>query len=293
MSFAIDVKNELARVIPKSICCKKSELISILQLSSTVFNSDSSFKFVSSSAAIARKILQLSNAIAPEIATQVAMQKATRLRKNNRYIIIATRAEKIHDLLEIFADIKKIRRDCCKKSILRGAFLGSGSINKPESDYRLELTSRDRLSANFLLELLQRMDFPAKMYERNRKFIVYLGDGESILDFLSMTRATTSAEQFESARNLKEIRGQVNSLINFETANLQKSAEAISRHLEDIEKLERADLIKDLPSKIVETIDARKNNPESSLSELADILKISKPTLNYRFKKIHSIAGGI
>ena len=291
-SFAMDVRNEIARVIPDKLCCKRSELASLLRMSRANFVSESEFSFSTSNAAIARKILLLSNAIDPEIETRVERRKAYGLRKNNRYIIYASRAEKISSVLNIFEG-KMIRRDCCRKSFLRGAFLGSGSINKPESKYHFELTSREFIVASFIVDLLNHMDFSPKLCERGKKFIVYLNESESILDFLSMVNANRAAERFESARNLKEIRGRVNMIVNLETSNMQRSAEATSRQLEDIDKLENSDQIQKLSNKLIATINIRKENPESSMSELAEILQISKSGIDFRFRKIHELASKI
>ena len=285
-SFANDVRNEIARVIPKKLCCQKSELMSLLRMSSTNFVSNEAFDFSTSNAAIARKILLLTNSIDPTVKTRIEMKKAAKLRKNNRYIIHASQTENIFRELgyltdEMIFDPKKIRRDCCRKSFLRGAFLGSGSVNRPEADYRLELTTYNFSIAVFLRDFLTRFEFHH----------VYFQECELILDFLSMIQAPNAVERFESARNLKEIRSQVNMLVNLETANLQRSAEAIARQFDDISRLENSGLIKKLSSKMLQTIEARQKNPDANIAELADILSISEQTMKYRLKKLHILAG--
>ena len=295
-SFANDVRNEIARVIPKKLCCQKSELMSLLRMSSTNFVSNEAFDFSTSNAAIARKILLLTNSIDPTVKTRIEMKKAAKLRKNNRYIIHASQTENIFRELgyltdEMIFDPKKIRRDCCRKSFLRGAFLGSGSVNRPEADYRLELTTYNFSIAVFLRDFLTRFEFNPRIAERGKKFVVYFQECELILDFLSMIQAPNAVERFESARNLKEIRSQVNMLVNLETANLQRSAEAIARQFDDISRLENSGLIKKLSSKMLQTIEARQKNPDANIAELADILSISEQTMKYRLKKLHILAG--
>ena len=119
---------------------------------------------------------------------------------------------------------------------------------------------------------------------------MYFQECELILDFLSMIQAPNAVERFESARNLKEIRSQVNMLVNLETANLQRSAEAIARQFDDISRLESSGLIKKLSSKMLQTIEARRKNPDANISELADILNISEQTMKYRLKRIRILA---
>ena len=81
-SFANDVRNEIARVIPKKLCCQKSELMSLLRMSSTNFVSNEAFDFSTSNAAIARKILLLTNSIDPTVKTRIEMKKVPARSKN-------------------------------------------------------------------------------------------------------------------------------------------------------------------------------------------------------------------
>ena len=46
-----------------------------------------------------------------------------------------------------------------------------------------------------------------------------------------------------------------------------------------------------LPAQLKETADARADHPEASLSELAEILGVSKSCLNHRLRKIVELAG--
>ena len=64
---------------------------------------------------------------------------------------------------------------------------------------------------------------------RKEDYVVYLKEGDAILDFLAMAGAEESATVFEAARNVKEVRNQVNRLVNCETANLNKTAKAAAR----------------------------------------------------------------
>ena len=105
-----------------------------------------------------------------------------------------------------------------------------------------------------------------------------------------MMQAEKSVERFEVARNLKEVRGQVNRLVNCETANLQKAVDAAGRQLADIRRIERAAGLEGLPDILRETAEARLAHPDASLAELAALLCVSKPGVNHRLRKLHALA---
>ena len=70
------------------------------------------------------------------------------------------------------------------------------------------------------------MDFPVGITDRKNNYQVYMKDGEEIMDLLAMLGAPKAVEQLEVARNLREVRNQVNRLVNCETANLQRTVSA-------------------------------------------------------------------
>ena len=104
-------------------------------------------------------------------------------------------------------------------------------MNRPEASYHLELVTPSYAFADLLHSLMRRFDFPAGITDRRDVYVVYLKEGDAVADFLGMMQAEKSVEKFEVARNLKEVRGQVNRLVNCETANLQKAVDAAGRQL--------------------------------------------------------------
>ena len=99
-----------------------------------------------------------------------------------------------------------------------------------------------------------------------------------------------SAEALEVARNVKEVREQVNRLVNCETANLQKTVDAAGRQLELIRQLSARGSLASLPPKLRAAAEARLARPEASLNELAEELGISKSGMNHRLRKLKEIA---
>jgi DNA-binding protein WhiA len=115
-------------------------------------------------------------------------------------------------------------------------------------------------------------------------------EGDSVIDFLGMLEADEAVESFEVARNVKEVREQVNRLVNCETANLQKAVDAAGRQLAIIRALEKDGKLASLPPKVRAAAKARLENPDATLQELAEMLGISKSGMNHRMRKLKEIA---
>ena len=138
---------------------------------------------------------------------------------------------------------------------------------------------------------MKRMDFPVGFTDRKDSYIVYLKEGDAIIDFLAMLHADKAVEEFEIARNIKEVRSQVNRLVNCETANLQKAVDAAGRQLHDIKVLQRREGgLAALPERLRETAEARLEEPGASIVELGEMLGVSKSGVNHRLRKLHALA---
>ena len=94
---------------------------------------------------------------------------------------------------------------------------------------------------------------------------------------------------FESVRVVKDMRNRVNRQVNCETANLQKTVDAAVRQTHLVEQLLARQTLSSLSPKIREACEVRMNNPNASLSELAQICGITKSGLAHRFKKIEAM----
>lgn len=303
-SFATEVKNELARKIYERPCCQRAEMAALLRMGATItFGMRHTFglNFTSKNAAVARKVLSLFKMLGAGIYTEITVRRSRQLNKNNNYSVrvrpapavtkLLERLEFIHDdSLNMDNDRGILRKKCCQIAYLRGAFQGGGTVNKPESSYHLEMVTVSYALGNLLYTLLKNMGFPVGITDRKEYYIVYLKEGDAVIDFLAMIEASDAAEAFEIARNVKEVREQVNRLVNCETANLQKAVDAAGRQIEDIRALEQAGKLDKLQKKLKQTVRARLENPEMSLTELAQILGISKSGLNHRMRALHAMA---
>lgn len=306
-SFATEVKNELARLLPEDTCCRTAELAALLRMGASMSLGSRmmmGLNFTTENAALARKILHL---LKEDFAlkTEVMVSRARRLKKNNFYVVKVVPSSGVRELLMTVGffeddgdynagsrDRALLRRVCCRQAYLRGAFLGGGSVNKPESSYHMELVTGNYGFAKTLYDLLRRFDLPAGITDRKNDYIIYLKESEAIIEFLSLVGADETLTEFEVARNLKEVRNQVNRLVNCETANLQKTVNAAVRQLECIRLIEQKRGLDTLPPPLQETARLRLAYPEANLQELVAINqnKVGKSGMNHRLRKLEKIA---
>lgn len=179
------------------------------------------------------------------------------------------------------------------KAIVRGAFLGSGSINDPNKKYHLEILLKSRDNAMYLQNIIKMFGVKTKLLESNNT--IYIKEGEEISKFLALIGATKSVLSFEEIRVLRDTRNNVNRLVNCETANLNKIVNASVKQIEDIKFLKKMKKFDSMPDYLVEIAELRLENPEISLKELGQMLEnpIGKSGVNHRLKKIQEYADEI
>lgn len=179
-----------------------------------------------------------------------------------------------------------------KKSIIRGAFLGSGSINNPEKKYHLEINLSNKINLNYLFEIISSMNIKCKKLEQDKKYSIYIKDGEEISLIIALMGASKSVLDFEDIRVQREMRGKVNRIVNCQTANLNKTINASVEQIEAIKKLQTNNKFNKLDENLKEIALLRLEYPDTSLIDLGKKLKnpIGKSGVNYRLKKIIQIA---
>ena len=179
---------------------------------------------------------------------------------------------------------------CDRKALLRGFFLGCGSVNAPSARYHLELVAPSEAWGGALARLLDRHEVRAGVTERGGHGLVYVKDGDGVVRTLSLMGASRAVMEFENARVVREVSAQVNRQLNFETANLDKAAGSSSRQLAAIRSLEEAGLLKPLTPALREMARVRLAYPELNLSELARRMRLSKSGINHRLRRLMDAA---
>ena len=264
MSFAEDVKNEAAHYETNDINSRRAELAALLCMGGTVLYGCDGYvgmEFSTANNAVARRVLsgwRLISKVAPE----VSVRRGLKLRKKNYYILrivpgaaaaAALAALDVYPPKREFPHLR-LKKNDYGRAFLRGAFMGSGSVNKPNGEY-----------------------------------LVYIKEGNGVSSFLQYIGADKAYLDFESVRVVKEMRNNVNRIVNCETANLQKTVDAAINQIRDIEKLRASGQYGYISLKLQETAELRLANPEATLGELAELSGLTKSGLSHRFQKIRDI----
>ena len=207
-------------------------------------------------------------------------------------------------LRDLYCNYEIERKEGLEKAFVRGTFLGSGSINDPKNKYHLEIALRNLQIAEREINILENYGIYLKILNVNSKkvvnkdsknttkFSIYSKDGEEISKFLAFVGASASVLKFEEIRVYRDMRNNVNRIVNCETANLAKTVDAAVKQINAIKILKEKGKFNELPDNLKELANLRLENPEASLSELGKMLKepIGKSGVNYRLKTIVNLA---
>jgi len=306
MSYTSEVKSELANIKNLS-CCQKAELSAMLHISGSVELSSKGLllAFQTTNNAVIRKFMKLVKErykIEPELISK----KQLNLQKNDLFIAhIEDKVDLIMNELSLmnkqalfFQDVNPdlIKKECCKRAYLRGAFLGGGSINSPETaTYHLEIQTTSDKQAEVLKSIGEEFQLNAKVSKNKRGYIMYIKEAEKISDFLRVTGATNQLFEFEDSRIKRDFKNSINRVINCDIANERKALDAAAHQLKHIEIIEKKNA-SELPKSLKEVIELRKLYPDSTLNELSYAALehygylISKSALNHRFRALKDLA---
>jgi hypothetical protein len=308
MSFSAKVKGEICRYIEVSKEEALAQLSAIMKVSGTLAFSGRqiSFKITTENPATARFIFTLLKDHF-DIHSKLMVKKGNSLKKNNIYMVLITEDMGIKELLKKTGILREIdgilsldysidkelisTEETCR-AYIRGAFLGGGSISNPEKTYHLEFVTHSLEYAEDLSKLINKFGLNSKVIQRKNSYIVYLKEGEQIVDLLNIIGAHSALLELENIRIMKEMRNNVNRLVNCETANLSKTVNAAVRQVESIKLIEREIGLQRLPKNLREIAELRLNYPDESLKELGEMLNpvVGKSGVNHRLRKIEKIA---
>ena len=112
---------------------------------------------------------------------------------------------------------------------------------------------------------------------------------------MTLVGAMNSTLELMGIKMHKDMVNHVNRRVNFENANLSRTVDAAIVQVEAIEKIERTVGLESLPVPLAEMAKLRRDNPEVSLSELAQMTEppLTRSGVNHRLKRLVEIAGGI
>lgn len=286
MSFSVKVKNEICRLPVPHHSHARTELYGFAQTLDLAWK-EGDFAFVTENAATARRFYSLLKMVEPK-GLDLEVERQVYKKRHSIYQF-DFHSDNLRDQL---VHPPAYERSGEYRDFLRGAFLGAGSISDPEKTYHLEIVTLCPAQGKRLEIAMGHFGLKPKEITRKEHTVVYLKEGEQISDFLTIVGATVAMMAFENIRVVKEMRNNVNRLVNCETANLSKTINASVDQQRAIESIERYRAWDDLPDHLKELAELRMSYPQSSLRELGEMLQppIGKSGVNHRLKKLMQIA---
>ena len=308
MSFSVAMKDDLARLLSQKKCCRLSEFAALTRFLGSIRidgGQKVSLLLATEHPAVARKIFSLAKELF-QMETAIVVHRKNRLSKNQVFSLLMPAQEHLGKALEALGFAREeepwqidfsarplrqiLSGPCCQRAYLRGAFLAVGSVNAPQGAYHMEMVCHSQEQAQFLRELLDGFEISARIIQRKQAWVLYLKGSEPIVTFLNLIGSHRALLEFENVRVSKEMRNYLNRRINSETANIDKQVETAQKQITDINALISAGRFAKLPPLLREAAEARMDNPEYSLAELAQILGVSKSGVNHRFRRLAQMA---
>lgn len=201
------------------------------------------------------------------------------LSKDNRLSFLDFKTD-----MEAFDDVESRRR------YVMGAYLGGGYMLEPEKLYHMEFASKRQRAMDELASVLTSFGEVPKCVVRGNYHVMYFKTFESLDNLLSIVGAHRCMMELTNIKIEKEQKNEINRKNNFEVANMQKTVNASSNNMRDIETIMYTVGLDALPKELSEMALLRLANPEESLSNLARLSGLSRSGVNHRLKKLSEIA---
>ena len=281
MSFSSEIKERLYNVKTGCKSCAAAELSGLLCFSGAI--SENGLHFSTSNKCVADRLAEDMDecfGITPNIS-----------RKGGSGAFIFSSEDP--KLLSALSSISYAESLCCQNAFVRGAFLGSGYISDPQKSWHLEFDTKIHEQALFLQKILAMRNVHSSITVRKDRCIVYIKDCDSIADVLAIIGADTDALGLFDIQIERRMRNDINRRINFESANLNKSAKASAKQIHAVKKIKQSGKWEKLPDVLKEIGELRIENPEANLKELGEMLDppIGKSGVNHRLNRLLNIAG--
>lgn len=292
-SFTTQIKDEITKI--ETLRTESlAEVLSYIKASG-IIKDNTMFLFIEN-ASVARRMFNLIKRLY-KINIKLTIRTQKRFIIKTMYILeIKEKVNEIIDDVELLVKQVLEYSEEERASFLKGIFLACGSINDPsKSKYHLELLVNEENLANLTHKVLLSLNFSGKILKRDKGYMIYIKSSEEISDFIKMLGAINSLFYYEDIRIYRDHKNMVNRLNNCEQANVEKSMRTCNEQLSNIKYLEDNDLLTLLDEKILIVIEYREKYPETTMSELANIISmetdynITKSGINHHFRKIKEL----
>ena len=178
--------------------------------------------------------------------------------------------------------------DHCRLAWLRGRFLGRGSLSLAAGRTHLEFVV-DRAEAPVLARRLGELELAASWRVRRGRGVVTWKSGETVTTFLGRIGAGSSLLELEARQVSRTLRGELNRVLNAESANVARSVTAAGRQIAAIERLEADGQLARQPYVVRLVAAARREAPEATITDLAEHLSVHRSTVQRALERLERL----
>ena len=277
MLVASELRGELARIRPARACCRRAELVGLVQSG----RADGSVRTLDH--ATARIAVQLAASVGVPVTAPGASAGASHS-PGRHHLQVALDG----GLPSSWEPVTT--KACDRRAFLRGLLLSTGSVSGGPGGPHVEFVLRDRGNATQLQRLLEASEVRASRMQRRGRHVVYLKGQEEIAGLLRLVGANRALLDFETSRVSRDVRNRLNRLLNAEEANLARTVRAADRKLQAIGRLEADGELELLAEGLREAAAQRRRQPDADLDTLASSLGISRSAMNHRLRRLVELA---
>jgi hypothetical protein len=172
---------------------------------------------------------------------------------------------------------------------LRGRFLSRGSLSLASGRTHLELVVAPDETPTLAARLAE-VGMPPSWRMRRGRGVVTLKSSETVQLFLRRIGAGASLLELEARQIARTLRGELNRVINAESANLTRTVIASGRQVDAIATLSADGRLSRESATVRAVAAARRETPEATLGELADRLAIHRSAVQRALDRIERLA---
>lgn len=298
MSFSTTIRDELSELPIKPLCCRRAFLYGLLYGAYAEGDTITAVYSVAKDAAL-QPYEQAVHLIRTLFSREADVSHYTR--GAHRYATVSFSFKKAADHLLTLARLPEEEAECetisrvlefkcdgCAVHFLRGLFLACGTVNDPAKSYHLEIKLPNDGRVEPVRILLAESGYEMGATNRFGMVGLFCKSGGGIQEFLAYIGATSSVFEFFNAQIERSIRNDENRATNCVAENISRAIRTGARQFTAIEYLEEHNLIPALPEDLQFTARLRLNNPDITLTELAELHfpPITKSGLHHRLEKV-------
>lgn len=181
------------------------------------------------------------------------------------------------------------------RAFIRACFLSNAGISDPDKSYNVTFYFSDIFWCKALQRAFNKFNINSNISKRGNNSIIYIKEAESIVNLLNIIGANKELFEFENLLLIREVRSNINRVVNFETANLNRTVNTSIKQINDIKFIDEKIGIDSLDEPLYQVAKLRLKYENASLKELAAycVPNITKSGLNHRLKKLSDIADNL